>query len=69
MELSVKHFTDSTRRSPGRRSAHKIATNFKPYDFFKGNTAILKPSEIAANTAQAVDEIFSKAFDKVILLP
>ena len=32
-----------------------------------GNTAILKPSEIAAHTAQAVDEIFSEAFDEQYL--
>ncbi|KAL3081896.1 hypothetical protein niasHT_037074 [Heterodera trifolii] len=29
-----------------------------------GNTAILKPSEVASNTAAAVDEIISKAFDR-----
>ena len=32
-----------------------------------GNTAILKPSEISANTAQAIDEVLSKAFDKVFI--
>uniref|UniRef100_A0A914HJL3 Aldehyde dehydrogenase n=1 Tax=Globodera rostochiensis TaxID=31243 RepID=A0A914HJL3_GLORO len=29
-----------------------------------GNTAILKPSEVAPNTAAAVDEVFSKAFER-----
>uniref|UniRef100_A0A915MJE6 Aldehyde dehydrogenase n=1 Tax=Meloidogyne javanica TaxID=6303 RepID=A0A915MJE6_MELJA len=33
-----------------------------------GNTAVLKPSEIASNTAKAVDKLFTDIFDKRVVL-